>query len=139
MTATAPQLGNTGWYLVGKHTAGGGCDHCGRPLANCYVVADSDAKEMTLGRGCVKKVTGWTLTAAKAEQMLQMIEDDERRAANWGAFTARHPDLAARLDADCDAMIPAAHYARHDIREGDTSGEWNRARAESYLRDADAR
>jgi hypothetical protein len=96
-------LGNTGWYLIGRPAESGTCEHCGRALKYCYRVVNADAVEMTVGRGCVKKLTGWTLTAAIAERMIKIAERNARRAANWALFEQAHPEAARTILADVAA------------------------------------
>jgi hypothetical protein len=105
MTNSKPgaPLGNTGWYLVGRPLGSAACDHCGRTLKYCYLVVNADAEEMTVGRGCVKKLTGWTLTAAMAERMIKIAERNARRAANWSLFEQAHPEAARTILADVAA------------------------------------
>lgn len=95
MTAkTAAQIGSTTWYLTKILHIEGSCDHCGRTLKHLYEVVNPDGKEMTVGRGCVKKLTGWTLSYAQAEQALRSAlrcaEIDRRRAI----VAAAYPELA---------------------------------------------
>jgi hypothetical protein len=140
MSATAPKLGTTGWYLVGKPAGGGSCDHCGRNLKNCYIVVNPDAVHMTVGRGCVKILTGWTLTEKEAARLLFIAKRNAARAVNWATFTAEYPELAARIDADCAATAGTPnmwpHGVRADISDGDVWGGVE-AFAKSYIRQAD--
>jgi hypothetical protein len=142
MIATAPQLGSTGWFLVGKPDGGGTCDHCGRNLKHCYLVVSPDRAEMTVGRGCVKVLTGWTLSASEANRLLWLAEREIVHVANWAAFTAAHPELAARIDADCDdeegTPKTVARTVRFDISDGDIWGSVQ-AFAEGYVRRAGVR
>lgn len=97
------------WKLTGKPAGGGQCEHCPRALVHRYEVTSSTGRTMIVGRGCLKAVTGWTLTAAQAERALRAVETEKRRAANWEAFTAVNPDLAAVLDADWEAYQAAVN------------------------------
>lgn len=113
-TTTGAPLGQTGWYLVGRPAGSAACDHCGRTLKHCYLVVNADAEEMTVGRGCVKKLTGWNLTDALAERMLKIAERNARRAANWTLFEAAHP-AAARTILDDIAVYEAEAKQRPDL------------------------
>lgn len=124
-TATAAKVT---WKLTGQPEGGGECEHCGRNLVHRYSVTSSKGQQMTVGRGCLKSVTGWTLTAAQAAAELRMIETRKRRAANWAAFTAGHPAEAETLEADCAAFAEmfGAHHtagASHEIRYYIEDGE----------------
>lgn len=123
------------WRLTGKGT-GGACEHdgCGRALVTHYVVTSSDGRTATLGRGHLKTVTGWTLTATQADRELRTAERTARHAAAWAAWSAGHPAEAAMLDADCDAytaMYPpsrgfaggAAHEVRVAIKDGEPNAD----------------
>lgn len=97
---------------------------------------------MTVGRGCVKTLTGWTLSAAEATRLLWFAERQKVRAANWATFTVAQPELAARIDADCadEQGTPqqVATVVRMDISDGDVWGDV-KAFAENYVRQAGAR
>src|SRR6185312_6908680 len=127
-----PRLGTTGWCITGKTADGGICDHCARTLKHCYTVTNPPGEEMTVGRGCVKVLTGWTLTAGEAGRLVWQAEREVLRATNWAAFTAAHPEVAAEIEADCNRRIPAAHHIRQDISDGDVRG-WELKYAQSYL------
>jgi hypothetical protein len=97
-TTPAAQIGDTAWYLVKILHTEGVCDHCGRQLKHLYEVVNPDGKELTVGRGCVKRITGWTLSAARAEQALRSakrVAEVSRRQAIVGA---EYPELAAARD-----------------------------------------
>jgi len=120
----------TTWKLTGKPNGGGQCEHCPRSLVHRYEVTSTETgAKMIVGRGCLKAVTGWTLTAAQAEREIRMIEVRARRAANWATFTETNPAEAATLLADCDAY--AARYsmaqfgggASHEIKHYVENGE----------------
>lgn len=85
------------WKITGKG-AGGQCQHCPRKLATHYVITSSNGQVMTVGRGCLKKVTGWTVTAAQAEAALRLA----RRAETWAAWSAANPEAAALVGAAAD-------------------------------------
>lgn len=100
MTATiTAQIGNTEWHLTGiRTTSGTACDHCGRSLKNLYDVRnDSTGKALTVGRGCSKSVTGWTLTASEAARVLRMAQAAGRQAQAWADFSAEYPAVAADI------------------------------------------
>ena len=85
------------WKLTGK----GGpaqCGHCPRALVTHYTVTASTGQTMIVGRGCLKKVTGWTLTAAQAASRLRLAE----REARWEAWSAQNPAVAAIVTAGTD-------------------------------------
>lgn len=115
MNTIAAQIGTTDWQLTGiRNSASAKCEHCGRKLKNLYDVRNSTtAKTMTIGRGCCKKVTGWTLTAAQAAHALRMAESKARQEAIWEEFTAAHPDFAARLMRDREAELRATRTATY--------------------------
>ena len=62
MTTTAQAT----WKVTGKPNGGGSCEHCGRALVHRYEVTSDTGAKMIVGRGCLKAVTGWTLSAAQA-------------------------------------------------------------------------
>lgn len=93
-TTPAAPIGDTAWYLTKiLHTAGS-CEHCGRTLKHLYNVVNPTGQEMTVGRGCVKKITGWALSYAQAEQALRSarrsVELDRRREI----VGSQYPELA---------------------------------------------
>lgn len=82
------------WKITGKG-AGGQCEHCPRRLATHYVITSDAGQTMKVGRGCLKKITGWTVTAAQAEAAVRLAARDAR----WSAWCARNPDEAAVITA----------------------------------------
>lgn len=128
---TAPRIGNTDWRITGKTAEGGACDHCGRTLKHCYTVINPSGEKMTVGRGCVKVLTGWTLTAAEAARLVWLAEREVLRVANWAAFTAAHPQVAAEIEAECE-RVEAAHHIRFNISDGQVSG-WELEYAQTWL------
>lgn len=129
MTNSKPgaPLGSTGWYLVGRPVGSASCDHCGRALKHCYLVVNSDAVEMTVGRGCVKKLTGWDLTIATAERLLRIAKRNADRAAQWATFAAEHPEAARIILDDVAAYEAKARRemgagASHEIRDRMSDG-----------------
>jgi len=124
---------DTTWKLTGKPPGGGQCEHCPRQLVHRYEVTNTrTGAKMTVGRGCLKKVTGWTLTAAQAEREIRMIAVYAERAARWAAFETAEPELAALILADCAAYVrmyppgcgygsSASHEVKHYIENGDTA------------------
>jgi len=118
----------TTWKLTGKPSGSGECEHCGRNLVHRYEVTSTEGAAKIVGRGCLKAVTGWTLTAAQAERELRMIGIRADRAARWAEFAAEKPGLAATILADCDAYAAmyrmgtygagASHAVKLGIEEG---------------------
>lgn len=133
MTATATQTAD--WTLVDIRTtkAGEACGHCGRTLQNLYDVRNTATGEtMTVGRGCCKAVTGWTLTLAEARAQLRYAQAVARRGAKWAAFAAEYRALAAVIDADAQAGIAAAHATKFTISDR-PAGRWDRECAQNYI------
>ncbi|MFU0240421.1 hypothetical protein ACKI1J_32370 [Streptomyces scabiei] len=110
--ASAALIGSSAWKLVRVRTTPNGeqCGHCPRLLKNVYDLANTETgQEMTVGRGCCKTVTGWTLTAAEARRLADLAAreaaaltrwgDDYRRALALGEFP---DDRAATL---CGALV----------------------------------
>jgi ribosome-binding protein aMBF1 (putative translation factor) len=58
----------TTWQLVGITSGEATCDHCGRTLARCFRVVTPDGAEMTVGRVCSAKLTGYNWKLAQAER-----------------------------------------------------------------------
>lgn len=85
------------WKITGKGS-GGQCGHCPRQLVTHYVITSGDGQVMRVGRGCLKKVTGWTVTAAEADRILRRAERDAR----WQAWADAHPGEAAVINGDAD-------------------------------------
>lgn len=116
MITIAAQIGTTDWQLTGirNSAAGAKCEHCGRKLKNLYDVRNSaTAEAMTIGRGCCKKVTGWTLTAAQAAQALRAAEIKARQEATWAEFTTAYTEFAARLMRDREAELRTTRTATY--------------------------
>ena len=145
MTATiTAQIGTTDWHLTGIRTsrAGETCGHCGRTLKNLYdLINTTSGAKLTVGRGCCKNVTGWTLAAAQAAQLLRAAQIEARQAAVWAEFTQAHPEDAALLESDIaawrpartgQANIPAA--VKYDIVRGATPKSWWAGRIRQYRR-----
>jgi hypothetical protein len=141
---TAP-IGATGWRLVAITSSKSGtpCDHCGRTLKRLFTVQNPDGRQMVVGRGCVKKLTGWTLEAAEAERMLKWAALLAGRAVAWSRFTSQRPELAALIDADIAAyerIVPAhigdgpAHEIKSWICDGRMTGDFLESRITDYLR-----
>lgn len=99
MSTIAAQIGSTAWYLTKILHTEGSCDHCGRSLKHLYEVVNPSGQEMTVGRGCVKKITGWTLSYAQAEQALRSAkrcaEIDRRRVIVGEAYPTLAKSFAA--------------------------------------------
>lgn len=121
-----PRIGPNGWRMIGRAEGSGSCDHCNRPLKHRYRVTNPTGAELIVGRGCLKTLTGWTKAAAEAERLAWLAERLKLRAANWQAFTANHPQIAARIDAEANSdTSPYAELAsctRLNISEGDVEG-----------------
>lgn len=101
---TAP-IGPTKWRLVGIGRERAVCDHCDRPLVNTYTVEDPAGARKTLGRACVKKVTGYNLAQAEAARLLRVAAKSARRAEVWAAWAQSNPEHAALLVADINGWI----------------------------------
>jgi hypothetical protein len=101
---------NITWKLTGKGT-GGQCEHCPRQLVTHYEVTSSDGRKMTVGRGCLKKVTGWTVTAAEAERMIRQAA----REARWQAWCAASPEQAAVVTAGTDRETQEIREHRRQV------------------------
>lgn len=100
-TTITAQIGTSDWHLAGIRTSPGGetCDHCPRTLKYLYDVTNTKTGQTkTVGRGCCKKVTGWTLAASEAARILRAAENRAKRDAVWAEFSAAHPELAAPID-----------------------------------------
>lgn len=75
---------------------------------------------MTVGRGCVKKITGWTLSYAQAAQALRSaargVEMDRRRGivgAEYAALAAANEEMqAAYRQARLAGFDPTSGYHR---------------------------
>lgn len=119
MTTTA--TADAGWKLTARVAGTGTCEHCPRPLVNRYEVTHTDGRTLVVGRGCLKSLTGWTLTAAQADREIRMVAIRAARAARWADFAAAMPTEAATVLADCEAYAATmpAHLgggASHEIR-----------------------
>jgi len=132
----------TTWKLTGKPSGSGQCEHCPRSLVHRYEVTSTETgAKMIVGRGCLKAVTGWTLTAAQAEREIRMIATRARRAANWAAFAETSPTEAATILADCETY--AARYnmatlgggASHEVKLYVEDGERDLGRLVSNYMD----
>ena len=115
------------WKLTGKPDGAGECEHCGRALRHRWEVTSSAGTVMIVGRGCLKAVTGWTLSASQAEREARMIEVRARRAVNWAAWAEANPRYAKILMADCERYRQQA-AACHEIRGYVEDGEPERDR-----------
>jgi hypothetical protein len=110
------------WKLTGQPGGPGDCEHCGRSLVFRYEVTSSAGDRMIVGRGCLKVVTGWTMSAAQAARELKMIEVRARRAASWAAWAAGHPGMAEAILADCEryrGQCAGCHEVRLHIENGE--------------------
>ena len=127
MTTTAT-LADAGWKLTARVAGTGSCDHCSRDLAYRYLITTPDGREMVVGRGCLKTLTGWTLSVAQAEREIRWNAIRAARAARWADFAAAMPTEAATIVADCEAYAattPASQGggASHEIRLYIENGE----------------
>lgn len=136
------QIGDTDWYLVSIQSESGSCAHCGRDLKHLYRVVNPDGREITVGRGCVKKLTGWTLAAAEAKRILWLAERNARRAITWTEFASQHPSDAEIINADIaeyERTMPRhvgagrAHEIKDNISDG-RYGEWQDEVVVDYMR-----
>jgi hypothetical protein len=143
---TAP-IGSTGWRLVAVATSKTGvpCDHCQRVLKRLFTVRDLNDRQMVVGRGCVKKLTGWTLEIAEAERLLKWAALQAHRAAAWSRFATQHAELAALIDADIAAFeritpqhLAASGSGSHEMKnwicDGRMTGAFLDSRITDYLR-----
>ena len=94
------------WKITGKGP-GGQCEHCPRKLATHYVITSGEGQTMKVGRGCLKKITGWTVTAAQADAAVRLAA----REARWAAWSAANPAEAAVITAE-------AGREAEDFRQG---------------------
>ncbi|MEJ8654836.1 hypothetical protein WKI65_44060 [Streptomyces sp. MS1.AVA.3] len=143
-TRVTARIGTTDWHLAGIRTGRTGeiCDHCGRSLKSLYDVENQTAGQvMTVGRGCCKKVTGWTLSAAEAARILRAAEVAARQAEVWAEFTATHPAAAQMLEDDIRTWRPAHPgqaniplHIKRDIARGATPRSWWEGRIREYRR-----
>jgi hypothetical protein len=125
---------HNGWKITGKSN-GGHCQHCDRTLKHCYTITNASGATMTVGRGCLKTVTGWTIAQKEADRLVWLAERTVIRAANWAAFTAAHPKAATILDLTIEAdgkYAPAASTIKHDISEGSVVG-WELEHAQNLI------
>lgn len=120
MTATTQvtaRIGGTAWYLTSIADLEGGCDHCGRTLKHLYHVVNPEGVEMTVGRGCVKKITGWTLSYAQARQMLAAAHRGAELRRRRAVVAADYPGLAA-AHAEVSTACAAARTDGYDPMVG---------------------
>ncbi|QPL14142.1 hypothetical protein QEH48_gp113 [Streptomyces phage TurkishDelight] len=85
--ASAALIGTSAWKLVRVRNAPNGepCGHCPRVLKTVYDLANTETgEEMTVGRGCCKTVTGWTLTAAEARRLADLAAREAAALVRWG-------------------------------------------------------
>lgn len=89
------------WQLRGITSGEANCDHCGRTLARCFRVVSPAGDEMTVGRVCSAKLTGYNWKVAQAERVEGIRLAEERAAATygdlWTALTAQHFREGERL------------------------------------------
>lgn len=104
LTYSAP-IGPSQWRLTAVARGSATCDHCDRRLMNTFTVTNPAGQEMTLGRACCKKVTGYDLSMNEAARMLRVEFEAAQRAAVWAQFSAADPESAALINADVNAYI----------------------------------
>ncbi|WP_445520493.1 hypothetical protein [Streptomyces sp. NEAU-174] len=143
MSVATAQIGTTNWHLAGIRTSSGTeCDHCGRILKNLYDVIDTtNGRKMTVGRGCCKKVTGWSLAASEAARLLRAAQAAARQAQVWLEFTAAFPEDAQMLEHDIRTWRPAhpgqcniPATVKNDIAREATPRSWWKGRMQEYRR-----
>ncbi|MFC8332760.1 hypothetical protein [Streptomyces olivaceus] len=86
-TASVALIGDTSWKLVGIRHAPNGqrCGHCPRVIQNLYDVVNlSTGREVTMGRGCCKRITGWKLTLAEARRLADLAARETAALEQWG-------------------------------------------------------
>lgn len=117
MTATATaRIGTTDWHLTGIRSTGGVCGHCNRTLKHVYTVRNTaTGQDMTVGRACCKKVTGWTLAAAEAARILRAAEQRAKRDEAWSDFQQANPELAAPIAAAAERGESTAFDFKFEI------------------------
>lgn len=89
-----------GWKITAKSN-GGQCEHCRASLKFMWTIRHDDGRTMGVGRTCIKKVTGWTVSAQEAENALRAAAMDAR----WIEFAAAYPGQAAAIQAAWDATV----------------------------------
>ncbi|MET9818300.1 hypothetical protein [Streptomyces sp. NPDC006355] len=85
--ASAALIGDTAWKLVGIRHAPNGqkCGHCPRVIQNLYDVVNlATGQEVTMGRGCCKRITGWKLTLAEARRLADLAARETAALERWG-------------------------------------------------------
>jgi hypothetical protein len=139
------RIGTTDWHLTGIRSSKEGqrCDHCPRRLKHLYDVTNTvTGQALTVGRGCCKKITGWTLSAAQAAQLLRHAAEQARQAAVWAQFTDAYPEGARTVEQDSEQWRPAwpgqanlaAHFRWQVSRGAISRAAWAQQLA-VYLRD----
>lgn len=96
----------TTWRLTGITTGRSTCDHCGRSLARCFRVT-RDGAEMTVGRVCSAKLTGYNWTVAQAERTEQIRVNSIRAAVKYGDLWVE----VNRIAQDPQVPIPLGYRA----------------------------
>jgi hypothetical protein len=139
------RIGTTDWHLTAIRSSKEGqrCDHCPRRLKHLYDVTNTvTGQALTVGRGCCKKITGWTLSAAQAAQLLRHAAEQARQAAVWAQFTDAYPEGARTVEQDSEQWRPAwpgqanlaAHFRWQVSRGAISRAAWAQQLA-VYLRD----
>jgi hypothetical protein len=135
-TTTAPA---DTWTLAGITSGEATCDHCGRTLARCFRVVAPNGDDMTVGRVCSAKLTGykWAVAAAERAERLRIAEETatERYGDLYAALTAQAAAEAARFQ-----VATFAGQARTILRDPQRRGwDMDEAAAVAYARDMLAR
>ncbi len=119
-------------YTLRGITSGSGvCDHCGRTLARLFRVTSPDGTDLTVGRTCSAKLTGYKWNVALAERIERFRIADEAAASKYGQlYTELH--AAARATA---ARYETAGIAG-DALGGLRDGHIDTATAAAWLADA---
>jgi hypothetical protein len=142
---TSARIGTTDRRLTAiRHSKEGQrCDHCPRQLKRLYDVTNTvTGQALTVGRGCCKTITGWTLSASQAAHLLRHAAEQARQAAVWAQFTDAHPEGARTVEQDSEQWRPAwpgqanlaAHFRQQVSRGAISRAAWAQ-RLAVYLRD----
>lgn len=109
---SAALIGTTPWKLLRVRTAPNGrqCDHCPRTLKNLYDLAHTKTgQELTVGRGCCKQLTGWSLTTAEARRLADLATRETAALNRWGDDYRRALALAEwpddRAQTVCGSLV----------------------------------
>jgi hypothetical protein len=122
----------TTWQLVGITTGEATCDHCGRTLARCFRVVTPDGDEMTVGRVCSAKLTGYNWKLAQAERAERLRAAEEAAATRYGQLYA---DLTAQHELEGRRLGMGSHAAQGRIALRDRKAWQDEAETLAYARD----